>query len=117
MMSCTKVARSTLLEPRFSPSNQIHSVHFENIGSRNRTAVTLCRRAQAARILKLELPMNYSDDSAAGVSDREPTAGGETERIACSSRMRQAYAATRLGREPAIFPSTLCIPRNGIAAR
>src|SRR3984893_6451065 len=66
MMSCTKVARSTLLEPRFSPSNQIHSVHFENIGSRNRTAVTLCRRAQAARILKLELPMNYSDDSAAG---------------------------------------------------
>jgi len=31
--------------------------------------------------------------------------------------MRQAYAATRLGREPAIFPSTLCIPRNGIAAR
>jgi hypothetical protein len=34
--------------------------------------------AQAARILKLDFPMNYNDDSAAGVSDREPTAGGET---------------------------------------
>jgi hypothetical protein len=36
--------------------------------------------------------MNYNDDSAAGVSDREPMAGGETEWIAVSSRTRQAYA-------------------------
>src|SRR6202043_1489593 len=77
MMSCTKVARITLLEPRFSPSNQIHSVHLEaGIGVPSRSAV-----AQAARILKLDFPMNYNDDSAAGVSDREPMAGGETEWI------------------------------------
>jgi hypothetical protein len=78
MMSCTKVARSTLLEPRFSPSNQIHSVHFEileaGIGVPSRSAV-----ARAARILKLDFPMNYNDDSAAGVSDREPMAEGETD--------------------------------------
>jgi hypothetical protein len=48
--------------------------------------------------------MNYNDDSAVGVSDREPMAGGETEWIAGSSRTRQAYATTRLGREAAIFP-------------
>jgi hypothetical protein len=33
--------------------------------------------AQAARILKLDFPMNYNDDSAAGVSDREPMAGAK----------------------------------------
>jgi hypothetical protein len=77
------------------------------IGVPSRSAV-----AQAARILKLDFPMNYNDDSAAGVSDREPMAGGETEWITGSSRTRQAYATTRLGREAAIFPSTLCIPRT-----
>jgi hypothetical protein len=75
------------------------------IGVPSRSAI-----AQAARILKLDFPMNYNDDSAADVSDREPMAGGETEWIAGSSRTRQAYATTRLGREAAIFPSTLCIP-------
>jgi len=66
--------------------------------------------AQAARIL--DFPMNYNDDSAAGVSDREPMAESETEWIAGSSRMRQAYATTRQGREATIFLSTLCIPRT-----
>jgi hypothetical protein len=64
------------------------------IGVPSRSAV-----AQAARILKLDFPMNYNDDSAADVSDREPMAGGETEWIAGSSRTRQAHATTRLGRE------------------
>jgi hypothetical protein len=77
------------------------------IGVPSRSAV-----AQAARILKLDFPMNYNDDSAAGVSDREPMAESETEWIAGSSRMRQAYATTRLGREATIFLSTLCIPRT-----
>jgi hypothetical protein len=77
------------------------------IGVPSRSAV-----AQAAGILKLDFPMNYSDDSTAGVSYREPMVGGETEWIACSSRMRQAYATTRLRREAAIFPPTLCIPRT-----
>jgi hypothetical protein len=109
MMSRTKVARSTLLEPRFSPSNRIHSVHFENIGSRNWSAV-----AQAARILKLDFPMDYNlfDDPVAGVSDREPMDEGETDWIACSSRMLQTNTTTRLSRDAAIIPSTLCIPRT-----
>jgi hypothetical protein len=113
MRSRAKVTKSTQIEPRFSPSNQIHSFILKilgaGIGVPLRSAV-----ARAARILKLDFPMDYNlfDDPVAGVSDREPMDEGETDWIACSSRMLQTNTTTRLSRDAAIIPSTLCIPRT-----
>jgi alkylated DNA repair protein (DNA oxidative demethylase) len=59
-------------------SNQIHSGHFDDFGSRNRSAEALGLAQGEPHILELDCPMEYNlfDGTPTGASDRAPMADG-----------------------------------------